>query len=93
MFVPGLTRGRFPSSGKGGRTPWHVLPPGAVRNEADYRDFNRDTYARGSRVRLDRRAKNLKAVLDRAAAAGFRSFAFVNPETADASDLELKPLG
>jgi histidyl-tRNA synthetase len=49
--------------------------------------------ARGQRVRLDRRPKNLKAVLDRAAAAGFRSFAFVNPETADASELELKPLG
>jgi len=49
--------------------------------------------ARGSRVRLDRRAKNLKGVLDRAAASGFRSFAFVNPETADASELELKPLG
>ena len=49
--------------------------------------------ARGSRVRLDRRAKNLKAVLDRAAAAGFRSFAFVNADTADASALEVKPLG
>jgi len=48
--------------------------------------------ASGSRVRLDRRAKNLKAVLDRAAAAGFRSFAFVNADTADASALELKPL-
>ncbi|MEN0085432.1 MAG: histidine--tRNA ligase [Leifsonia sp.] len=48
--------------------------------------------ASGSRVRLDRRAKNLKAVLDRAAAAGFRSFAFVNADTADASALDLKPL-
>lgn len=48
--------------------------------------------ASGSRVRLDRRAKNLKAVLDRAAAAGFRSFAFVNADTADASALERKPL-
>ncbi|WP_374010045.1 histidine--tRNA ligase [Leifsonia sp. LS-T14] len=48
--------------------------------------------ARGARVRLDRRAKNLKAVLDRAAASGFRSFAFVNADTADASALEVKPL-
>ncbi|WP_285116103.1 histidine--tRNA ligase [Leifsonia sp. fls2-241-R2A-40a] len=48
---------------------------------------------RGSRVRLDRRAKNMKAVLDRAAASGFRSFAFVNTDTQDASALELKPLG
>ncbi|QNE33705.1 histidine--tRNA ligase [Leifsonia shinshuensis] len=48
--------------------------------------------ASGRRVRLDRRAKNLKAVLDRAAAAGYRSFAFVGPETADAAALEFKPL-
>ncbi|MDR6614152.1 histidine--tRNA ligase [Leifsonia sp. 1010] len=48
--------------------------------------------ARGHRVRLDRRAKNLKAVLDRAASAGFRSFAFVNADTADAAALEVKPL-
>ncbi|MEN2737086.1 histidine--tRNA ligase [Microbacterium sp. X-17] len=48
--------------------------------------------ASGRRVRLDRRAKNLKGVLDRAAAAGFRSFAFVGPETADAAALEFKPL-
>jgi len=51
-----------------------------------------DLVARGWRVRLDRRAKNLKAVLDRAAATGFRSFAFVNADTADASALEVKPL-
>ncbi|MEY9953004.1 histidine--tRNA ligase [Leifsonia sp. EB34] len=48
--------------------------------------------ASGRRVRLDRRAKNLKAVLDRAAAAGYRSFAFVGPETANAAALEFKPL-
>ncbi len=49
--------------------------------------------AQGRRVRLDRRAKNLKGVLDRAAAAGFRSFAFVNADTDDASALEFKALG
>ncbi|QIZ99292.1 histidine--tRNA ligase [Leifsonia sp. PS1209] len=49
--------------------------------------------ASGRRVRLDRRAKNLKAVLDRAEASGFRSFAFVNADTPDAAALELKPLG
>lgn len=48
--------------------------------------------ARGKRVRLDRRVKNLKAVLDRAASAGFRSFAFVDADTADAAALEVKPL-
>ncbi|MFE4949950.1 histidine--tRNA ligase [Leifsonia sp. NPDC056665] len=48
--------------------------------------------ASGRRVRLDRRAKNLKGVLDRAAAAGYKSFAFVDPGTADAAALEFKPL-
>ncbi|AGW41983.1 histidyl-tRNA synthetase [Leifsonia xyli subsp. cynodontis DSM 46306] len=47
--------------------------------------------AAGRRVRLDRRSKNLKAVLDRAAAAGFRSFAFVDAG-ASAATLDLKPL-
>ncbi|AAT89482.1 histidine--tRNA ligase [Leifsonia xyli subsp. xyli] len=50
-----------------------------------------DLAAAGRRVRLDRRAKNLKAVLDRAAAAGFRSFAFVDADT-PAVALDLKPL-
>ena len=49
--------------------------------------------ASGRRVRLDRRAKNLKAVLDRAEASGFRSFAFVTADTTDAASLEVKPLG
>jgi histidyl-tRNA synthetase len=49
--------------------------------------------ASGRRVRLERRTKNLKAVLDRAAAAGFAEFAFVTPETTDAGSLELKALG
>jgi histidyl-tRNA synthetase len=49
--------------------------------------------ASGRRVRLDRRAKNLKGVLDRAAASGFRSFAFVTRDTADAAALEIKALG
>ena len=48
--------------------------------------------AAGRRVRLDRRAKNLKAVLDRAAASGFRSFAFVTRDTAGAEALEIKAL-
>ena len=48
--------------------------------------------ASGRRVRLERRAKNLKAVLDRAAASGFRSLAFVTRDTADAAALEIKAL-
>ncbi|MFF1573659.1 histidine--tRNA ligase [Leifsonia sp. NPDC058292] len=46
--------------------------------------------ASGRRVRLEKRAKNLKAVLDRAEAAGFGGFAFVNPDTTDAASLEIK---
>jgi DNA helicase-2/ATP-dependent DNA helicase PcrA len=42
VFVPGLTKGRFPSAGKGGRTPWHVIPAGAVRNADDYKDSDAD---------------------------------------------------
>ncbi|WP_382304807.1 histidine--tRNA ligase [Herbiconiux sp. UC225_62] len=48
--------------------------------------------ARGARVRLERRTKNLTPLLDRAAAAGFTSFALVGRETTDAGDLELKSL-
>ena len=48
--------------------------------------------ADGSRVRLEQRTKNLKALLERAAADGYSSFATVAagqaPET-----LEIKPLG
>ncbi len=46
----------------------------------------------GRRVRLERRAKNLKALLDRSAAAGFASFAFVTDDTGALADLEFKPL-
>jgi histidyl-tRNA synthetase len=49
--------------------------------------------ASGRRVRLERRTKNLKAILDRAEAAGFGAFAIVTPETTDAGSLEIKALG
>lgn len=38
VFVPGLTKARFPPSGAGGRTPWHVIPDGVVLNADDYRN-------------------------------------------------------
>ena len=47
----------------------------------------------GKRVRLERRAKNLTPVLDRAAEAGYGSFAFVSVGQADAGTLDFKPLG
>ncbi|RNE63775.1 histidine--tRNA ligase [Cryobacterium tepidiphilum] len=48
--------------------------------------------AGGNRVRLERRAKNLKPVLERAAAAGYTRFAFVGAGVTDAASLEFKPL-
>ena len=49
--------------------------------------------ASGKRVRLERRTKNLKGLLERAEASGFGSFAFVTEGTVDAASLEFKPLG
>ena len=46
----------------------------------------------GSRVRLEARTKNLKALLERAAADGYTSFATVSPGV-PAGGVELKPLG
>lgn len=48
--------------------------------------------AQGLRVRLERRAKNMKALLERAADAGYGRFAFVAAETTDADSLEFKSL-
>ena len=48
--------------------------------------------AEGSRVRLERRTKNLKGLLERATADGYTAFATVRTGTAR-GDLELKPLG
>ena len=42
VFVPGLTKGRFPPRNAGGRTPWHVIPDGVVRNADDYRNSEED---------------------------------------------------
>ena len=42
VFVPGLTKGRFPPKAGGGRSPWHVIPDGAVRNADDYRTSQED---------------------------------------------------
>ncbi len=48
--------------------------------------------AAGKRVRLERRSKNLKGLLERAREAGFGSFSFVTAESSDAAALEFKPL-
>jgi histidyl-tRNA synthetase len=48
--------------------------------------------AQGSRVRLEQRPKNLKPLLERAAADGYTHFAAVRPG-ATIETLEIKPLG
>jgi histidyl-tRNA synthetase len=49
--------------------------------------------AQGLRVRLDKRTKNLTALLERAGAAGYGRFAFVTDDTTDPAGLVFKPLG
>jgi len=49
--------------------------------------------ADGLRVRLEKRTKNLKALLERAGAAGYGRFAVVADETVTADELVFKPLG
>jgi len=46
----------------------------------------------GTRVRLERRVKNLRALLDRVAADGFDAFAQVGPDTTDAASLAFRDL-
>ncbi|TFB71300.1 histidine--tRNA ligase [Cryobacterium glaciale] len=55
--------------------------------------LKRDLVAGGLRVRLERRTKNLKALLDRAGEAGYGRFAFVTADTEAAAGLDFKPLG
>src|SRR5260370_7460629 len=37
VFVPALIKNRFPSKAQGGRSVWHILPAGAIPNQARYR--------------------------------------------------------
>ena len=48
--------------------------------------------ASGTRVRLERRVKNMRALLDRVAADGFDAFASIGPETTDAASLAFREL-
>ena len=49
--------------------------------------------ASGTRVRFERRVKNLRALLDRSSADGFDAFANVTAETTDAASLAFRELG
>jgi histidyl-tRNA synthetase len=48
--------------------------------------------ADGKRVRLERRAKNVTALLERSAASGYGTFALVSAAVASVDELEFKPL-
>jgi histidyl-tRNA synthetase len=54
--------------------------------------LKRDLVARGHRVRLERRQKNMKTLLARVAGEGFTSFANVRAGVSDAGALEFRPL-
>ncbi|HET8779863.1 MAG TPA: histidine--tRNA ligase [Agromyces sp.] len=55
--------------------------------------LKRELVASGTRVRLERRVKNLRALLDRVTADGFDAFAQVGPEATDAASLAFRDLG
>jgi histidyl-tRNA synthetase len=59
---------------------------------ADLLLMKEDFLRQGMRVRLERRAKNMNAQLERASAQGFRSFTLVTAEDTDSSRLHIKPL-
>ncbi len=59
---------------------------------ADLTALKSELVARGHRVRLERRQKNMKALLDRVALEGFTSFANVAPGVRDSDAIELRPL-
>ena len=74
-----------------------VLVHDAVLDSADLSlstliGIKSELIAAGKRVRLEKRAKNLTPVLDRAREAGFGSFAFVSAQTTSAKDLVFKDL-
>ena len=74
-----------------------VLVHDAILDEADLSmetllALKSELIASGKRVRLEKRAKNLSPVLDRARDAGFGSFAFVSAETKSVTDLVFKDL-
>ena len=60
---------------------------------ADLAALKRELVARGHRVRLEKRQKNMKTLLDRVGAEGFASFANVRAGVSSADELELRELG
>lgn len=62
-------------------------------SKAQLMAIKRELVAAGHRVRLEKRVKNMKAMLDRIAAEGFHQFANVRPETLSVNDLDIRSQG
>ncbi|MDA3147834.1 histidine--tRNA ligase [Leucobacter sp. UCMA 4100] len=61
--------------------------------KAQLMSIKRELVAKGHRVRLEKRVKNMKAMLDRIAGEGFHEFANVRPDTLSANDLDVRSQG
>ena len=70
-----------------------VLVYDADAQMADLLALKRDLVGRGYRVRLEKRQKNTRALLDRVAAEGFTSFATVRAGVRAVDELEFRTLG
>ncbi|TFC61826.1 histidine--tRNA ligase [Cryobacterium sp. TMT2-15-1] len=55
--------------------------------------LKRTLVEQGLRVRLEQRTKNVKALLERAAGAGYGRYAFVGADASGAGELDFRPLG
>ena len=75
-----------------GRPRAVVLVYDAEVEPATLLGLKHELVASGTRVRFERRVKNLRALLDRVTADGFDAFANVSAETTDASSLAFRDL-
>jgi histidyl-tRNA synthetase len=75
-----------------GRPRSVVLVYDAEVDPATLLGLKHELVASGTRVRFERRVKNLRALLDRVTADGFDAFAQVGAETTDASSLAFREL-
>jgi histidyl-tRNA synthetase len=75
-----------------GRPRSVVLVYDAEVDPATLLGLKHELVASGTRVRFERRVKNLRALLDRVTADGFDAFAQVDAETTDASSLAFREL-
>lgn len=75
-----------------GRADAVMLVYGPATDPALLAALKTELVGRGVRVRVERRTKNMRALLERAAESGFTGFAVVDDGTRSAGDLEVKPI-